>query len=360
MACPDPFVLAAGADPSSPDRAGVLAHAADCGACRAALADLLAALEGAPQTTAGAERAGLKALKGGSRLWIPLSAAAALLLAVGLFHRDAPQRPPETPALPAPAIPDDREVSLVLGRASALTLKPGSRAQVTAEGVTLLEGALWLEDPGEPLTLQAGGSKVEVTQATLLLEMGASPKVSFWLQEALASEGGARLVVLTGSARVKGTEVKAGEEMLLESGVVRPASALAWRGDEGWKGWEGLPLRLKEGAHPLAPEALQDGYVWEALVRRLNPEAALGLRFAAGGKGWQVPLGAPGAGALVRVRVEVRGGWVRLQAGGTEILRRPVEALQGKGGLDPAEARCGLRVWGGELEVVEARWKEGL
>ena len=376
--CPDPLSLARASEET-------LAHAADCGSCRRALADLAAlkGLEG--RVSAAGERAALRAVPQARRpLWIPL-AAAGLLLAAGLSvlgplssgKGRSPALGPSIPAsIPSFGVPGPdglleasaKGTSLVLGQSAALSLREGSRIRVRqgpGEAATLLEGALWLEDPGEPLTLRAGGALVEVERAELLLETLSLPEASgaSWVREALAAgEGRVRLAVLSGSAHVGALRISAGEEVLLGSegpGEVRPLGPLPWRGAAGWRRMEGLPAPLKEGAHSLAPGTLQDAYVWEAVFRRMHPAAGASVRLAAGGQGWEVPLGAPlGApGTPVRLRLEVRGGWVRLTAGSYEILRRPGQSLAGAAGLDPADPRCGLKVWGGDLELAESRWR---
>lgn len=392
-ACPDPLVLAEAADPAHLGRDQIHAHAASCARCRGILAELAA------EDVAVGPR-GRTALLGGihgarGRTWIPFAAAAALLVTAGglwsHFHfHSRDQRPgatatpsPSAPVPPAPFLASEGMLeaapegdSLILGQAGSLTLKGGSRLLIRRQGpapeLTLLEGALWLENPGEPLILRAGEAMVQVEDAVLLLERfpRARKTGALWLSEALASEveAGARLCVISGTVllRVEGQEerrLEAGQEALLQAGGklrVSPLGplSLSWRGDQGWARPAGLPLRLEAGEHALAHPAREDAWAWEALLRRADPRAAASLCFVADGKGWQVPLGVPWGepGKLLRVRMELRDGWVRLVAGPYEILRKPLAALPEMG--EPGPAIWGLKVWGGSLEVVDSRWRD--
>ena len=365
---------------------GSLAHLADCPSCRLALCEWEA--KSPALLSPRVERVIMTHVKRGAskRSWLLIaSAAAALLLGVlwpwvrdlrvpvlrpsgdGLARAES-QRPPASfvSAHPGGCLEAaSGDLSCVLGRTCSLTLRQGSRLSIPASGeIALVEGALWLEDPGESFTVRVGGARISVESATLSLERTQRRTVA-WLREASASEEGeARLCVLDGFVLIlrEGTpslKVLAGQEILFSSSGLRgpqPSGPLTWRGDGAWQSFL-IPGRLGEGVHPLAPRDLSESYAWEALIRRVDPSAGAAVLFPAGGKGWRVLLGKPlEQEGWLRVRVEVRGGWVLLQAGSYEILRRPVTTLAQ--GLSPAEdGICGVRVWGGDLEVAKARWR---
>lgn len=358
--CPDPLTLAELASgPPSSRRESLLRHAEGCGACRGALSDL-AAIRGLEQPLEPPvlDRA-VQPLRSPPRRWVPWAAAAALLLGVFLVRERVGQPPAPASSSPVAVRPLPKAWEAgpsFLGRASSLALREGSRARIAPGELLLLEGAAWVEDPGEPLILRAGEVPVQVEAGVFLLEL--RPKAFAWLQEAAASEGEAFLFVVSGSARVEGRMVEAGMRIPLEplGGPVR-FTDLPWRGDAGWQRLPGLPLLVTGGEQVLGPEPPPEAYAWELVFRRGEPTAAAGIRFAAGEKGWRLPLGEVlgGSGDWVRVRVEVQGGWARLLAGSRELLRQPVAALGA--GLEPVPPGLGLRSWGGVLEVKEARWK---
>lgn len=394
--CPDDLRLAAvaGGRPG-PDREAVLAHAADCPSCRAALAELSpSGTAGDAALSAAGLRAARKAFPRPRRPWIPLAAAASLLLAIPLLRFRTAGRA-ETPDAPPPgsgaasfpfhspspfhAAGTDRlldagaaDLEFPLGRAVTAVLRRGSRVQLLEEtALRVLEGTLWVEAPGEPIRILAGEAVVSAEETMLLVEMPRPAGAAGFpfLREALAGDAAGRLRVLSGAATVRRpgiavVRVAAGQELLLDA--ARPSQIPAdqpptWRGDGGWERTPGsLPARLREGRLVLAPpggEALRSSYVWETRFRRIDLTAGAAVCFEAGGRGWELPLGAPlGEGTgWVRVRVEVRDGWVRVRAGAYEMLSARVETLAGR--LETVAPVCGLRAWGGDLEIADSRWR---
>lgn len=359
MTCPQPLALAEAVSvPDSPGRREVLDHAAACRSCRQALADLMEG-ELLPLPPHAAGRI-LRLSRRSARAWIPWSAAAAVLAALLLPWRSEKPVPTGLPKAPhARTLPPagwDADPS-VFGRSGSVTLKPGSHARLQGSELVLLEGSAWVEDPGEPLTLRAGEGTAQIEAGVFLLER-VGPASFSWVPEALASEDGARLFVVSGSAKVGDLVVEAGMQIRLDSPEApAPFAGLPWRGD-GWQHLAGMPRRLGGGDHLLGPEPPPESFVWELLFRRSDRSAAAGVTFPAGGQGWLVPLGGPlgeGTGWL-RARLELRQGWVRLTAGSYEILRQPAEGLGLR--LEPGKPQLGLKSWGGELEVKESRWKE--
>lgn len=300
------------------------------------------------------------------RIPVPWAAAAALLLAATAFlafRTPETQKPPALSQATAPVALPDADRFLLAGRATAVTLRSGSRAEVIGTALKLMDGSAWVEDPGEPVEIRIPGGSISVTKGILLVEIPKT-EAAVWLRAACADEGGIRLLVVSGSALLipdggEPVAVTAGQEASLgASGVDGPRAAAspAWRGDGGWQRFQPMPMQWRDGVKVLAPGA--EAYVWEAVLRRSTPTATAGLRFRAAGRCWEMPLGAPLAQAegWLRVRVEVRGGLARIRAGSYEMLREPLATLERK--LDAVGGEPGLRVWGGDVEVSEARWKE--
>lgn len=394
MPCPAPIVLAELASGACGAEDALLGHVADCPECRQVLAELAALRPGGfPPLDAAAERRALSAaLPGHSQHAMRWAAAAALFLAAGLGLLLDPWRTAERPPGWTQEAPETAagspgwargfsrggllevtgsDATVVLGRTASLTLKSGSRAVFGSgeELPRLLAGELWLEVQGERVALRTSDAEIETDGATLW--MGARQGAGLaWLREAHAGEAGGLLIVLSGAAAVRvGQEgpiqVRAGEELALTPGAepYRAAGPPAWRGDGGWRRLlegEGLPRILPSGDHALVPETLPEAYLWEAVFRTRTSMPSVAVLFPAGpagGRGWQLPLGAAMADAPagLRVSVRVREGWVRVQAGPYEVLSLPASALGN--GLDAAGASCGLGVLGGEVELIECRWR---
>lgn len=275
-----------------------------------------------------------------SRLWIPAAAAALLLAVVALNWT-----PRSATVLPPAATPESPATVVLLGQASSAALKPGGRMELRSGLLHLLEGALWIEDPGEPLEIRLPGGALEILEARLLVEVLPPKRETAWIREARA-EGApeVRVWVESGAATLK-----------LENGERKPfgpgGEAPSWRGEGRWRPAPSLPARVRDGCWALK----EDASVWEAVLRRLDPSASVGVRFRSGGKLWEVPLGrvlleAPGR---LRVRVETAGGKVRIRAGSYETFAGAATDLVKR--LEPVQGEPGLRAWGGEVEIVEAR-----
>ena len=363
--CPDPLLLArAAAGENLPERETLVNHAAGCAACRQTLGDFAAAPD---PLSARAERAALGALPRRSRPWIPLAAAAALLLAAGIPFLRRPSQDPEAgaaPPSPEQASPfsaqEAGDRSLMAGRSGLLTLKAGSRAEMRGLETNLSEGILLLEARGETLRIRASGALLSCSEGKILGEGLPTPGQAGWIRDAWAGEAGGRAIALEGGAELRRPDggtllLRTGMEADLVSGPSRPATPPAWRGDGGWEHLTGLPLRLCQETRLLAPKDLAGDFVWEVLCRRLDPSAGAGICFPAEGGGWELPVGSPLAGGMLRIRVESRRGWVRIQAGPHELLKSRGEDLSRRAGA--GLNGCGLRAWGGKLEVLESRWK---
>lgn len=304
--CPLPETLGAYIERRlpAPETEEAEAHLAACPACRDAVL-LLSRLRASPAARFG---------------W-PAAAAALLLLALSVAwtRRDRPAPPASAP------VPSG-DTTLLVGRATSVTLRAGSRW----EGLRLLEGAAWIEDPGEPLSILVPGGAVQLTRASLRIEV-LPAKAAVWIRDAWAADASVRIWVRDGSAELKRPDGSI--EKLLPS----PAPG-GWTGETGWR-------RGPPAAEP---------YVWEALLRRKDPSASVSLRFPAGGRLWEVPLGAPllEAKDLLRVRAEAGSGRIRVRAGAYTLLDAPVASLEDR--MRPVDGMPGLRTLGG-IEVLEER-----
>jgi hypothetical protein len=227
----------------------------------------------------------------------------------------------------------------------------------------LERGSARLENPGEPIVLLVGDASLRLERGVVVAEREAppSPAVS-WISAAHAETPLPwRVVVLEGSALLTLGEgnhaLRAGQEFSPVSGL-RPATPLSWSGEEGWREVPGLPVRISEGVRPLG-EVPEGDYAWEALFRR---EAGTGMSvlLRLEDRGVSFPLGGAllrAGDSLVRVRVTVRRGWVRIEAGGERVFSaRIAEALRR---LPPAAPACGLQCWGGAADIHRARWRRG-
>lgn len=386
--CPGPLTLAAlVAGREVPSRETLLEHLAACEPCRAAIADIAGLrLEPIAPETAIASLASLHRPTWTARPWARAAVAAALLLTAGgawvVSARLAARPETVRSQVPVPGTPlagkegdllvaTGGDLCTVLGRSASAVLRRGSRLRMGSSACPpcLVEGMLWIEAAGEPVAVEAAGTRIEARDAVLLLCADVPSKAvgSTWVREADASEdGGAFVAVLSGSVTctVPGREpvvVRGGQEALLEAPADATAlrATLPWRGDAGWRRLpQATPFRLASGSHDLAPGLGMDGYVWEVVFRRLAPSVSVGVRFStdgAAGRGWELPLGAPLADERVRVSVQASGGWIRLLAGSYAFFDCSAASL-GRG-LDAGTAGCGLHVMGGEVEVLECRWR---
>lgn len=348
-------------------REGLLRHAEACDGCRGDLAAALAALEPGPLPDALRARA-LQALP---RRAVPRwhLAAAALLLAAGGFRfwrpfqavvaprRSAPRPLPSAPVSPFGA----RDRALGIGRSGSLSVRGASRVTVTGNRARLDEGILTVTARGETLEVGWEGGVLTLDEGEAMLEVREEARASAALLRDAFADGAprtARIWLLSGKARLVAGALP--EPLFLEGGkAVRVSGGrvavlrLPPPGGAGWTRSTDLPIVIRDAARDLAPPGLPEDYRWEAVLTRRTPEAAVALQFVAGGEGWRLPLGARLAGApgdWVRVGVEVREGWARVEVGGQEIAFRPLAALKGQ--AEPAGVSApGLRVWGGDVEV---------
>ena len=109
----------------------------------------------------------------------------------------------------------------------------------------------------------------------------------------------------------------------------------------------------------LAPEGAGLPLVVEVLLRKRDRTAEAALVFRCDGSGWQVPLGVrlPSEGQWVRIRVELGQDSVRILSGDREYLEASGPRLAGTFYACPAPAALTLQVFGGAVEVGEARWR---
>lgn len=307
--CPGPEEMSAYAEGRLGDPAALEGHLVSCPSCRRS-AIALSRIQ--PSRAA--------------RPWWPTAAAALLLMTLSLIW----VRRERTPALPSPSAPfASGDSTFLLGHATSVTLRAGSRWDPL---LGLLEGAAFVEDPGEPCRIRVPGGVVVTSKGSFLIEI-LPAKAVFWMKDACAAEASpVRIWVRDGSAELR---LDSGETTHLLPSPAPPG----WKGEAGWR---------KE-----APAS--EPYVWETLLGRRDPTASVSVRFPAAGKLWEMPLGAPllEAKDLLRVRVEVLDGWVRIRAGSYDVLEARVEGLPER--MRPVEGKPGLRVWGGKAEVLETR-----
>jgi hypothetical protein len=183
-----------------------------------------------------------------------------------------------------------------------------------------------------------------------------------WVASAWAEEGPGevllavrrgRLKVLSGARR---TILGPGQGMRLrgEAWSEDPRlSGRAWWGRGGWKGIVSTPVLLRDSARDFPEIPAGRDFVLEALVRKRDPSAELGLRIPFKGRTYEVPVGASLKGEG-RVRVEVASGCCLAWAGGDCLVRCRLEDL-GDRASEGAGSGVGLRAWGGDLEIREVR-----
>lgn len=293
-------------------KAGILEHLESCADCRAEVAAVLPAL---PKRR---------------KAWIPLLAAAAVLLAATLLPRSSPKpTPPSAPPVSA-SDPFVAAREIPFGRSALLTLREGARAEVKGNRVLWRAGDLCVDSRGEEVVLEWPGERLSFRDATVVLVD--APSTLSWLAEARASTGPSVFLV-------RG-----------EAGTL-PLSQAPWNPSTGWHTVPGG--RIRDGLLPLGNPA--GDFEWEALVRRPDERALFGAVWP----GWKFPLGygAVGpAGAWIRLRLERRQGWTRLVVGPVEVLRASDRDLAAKAYSSDSDSP-GIYAWGGDVEVAEARWR---
>lgn len=332
------------------------AHLASCPVCTRSLLELRRLVG----KTAAPRPAGIR----------PWAAAAALLLAVAAWQllripktappsAPGPQVAPETrepSGLPQPgsvwkAVEADAES--VLGESVCASLRQGSRLRLGLSPLemTLEGGALLLESSGEAVMLRLGEIQATMTDGALAAEMPPA-SVAWLLRDARASEA-PRLTVLRGQALLgTGQMLAAGQSL---------GQAASWQGSASWTRLlaNGEVAKVRDAARLFLQDPPEAGYVFEALVRKLERRAEAGLVFRAGGSGWEAPLGEnllPAQAGWSRVRIEAGQGWCMATVGMRKVVSRPVPEL-GRELASSGERGVGLKAWGGDLEVREARWR---
>ena len=392
--CPDParWVDLAEA-PESPGREPLLRHAEACEGGALELAAALAARQcretGEPPLPAPVHARALAAFRPRTpRRWRPIAAAAALLATAEAWilireplpREEAPASPPsrtEAAAGPNPfqdgQSPAGIDLILGAGRSGTLVLRAGSRTvREPGEPLRLVSGALELTARGEPCELAFSRTRISVETGELILEARKEPAASSagWplLTEALGAveeAPGARLSVLAGSAVLaaggRRLTLEAGQAAFLTGDALPEARTSDFTGPAVWREGKSLPRRFRDQTVDLAPgfgKKPLDDYAWEAVLTRTTPATAVILRFPAG-RGWELPLGfnlTGEPGTPFRVGVEVRRGWVRLEVGGREIAACSVSELAGQ--VQKSDGSVpGLRIWGGDAEILSARWR---
>ncbi len=260
----------------------------------------------------------------------------------------------------------------IVGRSVLVALRREGTVRVSGTDLELLSGALLLDSPGEAVRLRWGEARVSFSDAALSLETADGPpraaaSASAWMPRAeAASAPECHLAVLRGEVALDlgngRTLLRAGQAALLKGDVLSPEGAAghpAWQGASGW-------IQLGDG-DTLLQDAVRDflqapsggGYVMEALIRKRETTAELGLRLAAPDGVYETPvgpaLGGPETG-WTRIRMECRGGWFRAAVGETPIVSCPAQQLA-LAGRRSAGRGVGLRAWGGTLEVKQVRWR---
>lgn len=306
-------------------------------------------------------------------LW-PWAAAAALLVWFGI-SRIAPEKtriggqPPRTTQAPVPppvlrgsCQAEAEDLEGVVGRSVLVSLRRGSALAVEGPVLTLKRGACRVDAPGEAVSLKAGGSLLNLTDAAVSLEILEKTTSFSWLGSAhAAEEPEVRIAVWRGRVEAAGRTLDAGQGAMLRGQRLIPdAQALetAWKGIGGWLALESVSLR--NSIQEFLPYPPAEGYVLEALVRKRVPTAELGLRLPAADGVYEFPLGAllpPSEAAWTRLRVECHRGWCRAAAGQAELVSCPLSDL-GNTGRRAEGQGVGLRAWGGDVEVKEVRWRQ--
>ncbi len=336
------------------------AHLAACRRCRQALMGLQDLTRGAPAR---------------DRRWLPLAAASLLLTASAWWlasrHPDAAVAPPPASeplasgvsgALPLPGPGEvwnaaEGDAEALAGDAVLLALRRGGILRVGKQELTLEKGVLFVESHGERVTLRLGtlGTwKVEMDEGLLAAEVPAAPAFSWLLGEACAAEApDVRLTLVRGLARLTGPtgarEIRAGESL---------GEPLRWT-EAPW-----IPLAegvsaVRDGARVFLKDPPEGGYVFEALIRKRAASAEAGVLFQVLGRSWEVPVGGNLLAAKEgwsRIRVQADASGCSVALGGRLLVSCAAGQLERKL-CGASERGVGLRAWGGDLEVRDARWR---
>jgi hypothetical protein len=394
VACPTPDVWIAWlAGPEAPRGDLQLAHLEACPSCRGEVAALVKAEAPGEALPAGVRAQVLRRLEAARKvsrpragLWIPALAAALLLAAgIGVWRLLQVAQAPVAPTLPpspqvavrepAPlpaaggAWQAQGEVQATLGRAVAATLAPGSLLRWLPEPglvLALESGRLRLESPGESLTLAVGDLRVALAEGEIEagLDAVSAPHAGLLLGSAWAGDEGIPYVrVLRGAVRVQvgergpAQELQAGREARPDGAGGLSVLAAPAGGPSGWKTLGETSRTLKDGSlrFDLTPAG---DYRFEVLLRKRRATAECALGFVAAGVAYEIPLGsALGSGeGWTRLSVAVSGGWCRVTAGSRSVVSCALAQLPMKA---YPSAGPGLRAWGGDLELRDARWREG-
>jgi hypothetical protein len=348
------------------------AHLGDCQACRARLERVEVLDRAVRSEIPGMGRPFRRSGLPGRWAWAAGLAAAVL---IGVWRGASSRAPEPLPAAPATGTvatlpawdapsgllePRGEDRECLLGSSALVSLRAGGRVLLDppAHAVTLQQGALHADTRGDRLAIRVGEVLLEAEEATLCAEVleGRTPPFS-WLAAAHADEVPALSVVV----RRGRISLRAGDLLLAlqegEGGVWRQG-----RFDRGTPAcWEPAPWRkldvpalLRDGVLELPVPS--GGYLIEMLVSRKDPRAELGLRLAAGGRVFEIPVGSAWRGAgWTRLRLAVGGGRCRASVGGVPLVDSALEAL----GRWPEAAgkEPGIRAWGGDLEIRDVRWR---
>lgn len=315
--CPDPSVWVAW------ERGGLWdAHLESCPACRAELAALAEA---------------------GERRSLPfLKVAAGFLLVIGLAVWHFSRGPVTIPtALPPASSAPASWTEWMVGATGEVSLAPGARGRLEGAVLLLEHGEARVETSLDPIRVSLEGWRFEILDGEAVFR--ASPEaLSLWMGSAWAAEA-PPVTVIRGEVLVLG-----------EGRVLKPVPGVWVPDPRGWKSLDGGAWR--DGEKVLLPEASR--FTAELLVRKKSPNAEAFLLFRSEDRGWQAPLGAylPTSGAWVRVRLEV-GERIRVLAAGREYFSAAPAGIQAKAYPWAGAGAFGLRAFGGDLEIREARWR---
>jgi hypothetical protein len=236
----------------------------------------------------------------------------------------------------------------------ALRLRQAGRAEVSGTTITLHAGALAVESLGESVELRVGDLVATFQDAEVSLEAVLPAEPHAWLMRsayAAAPEG--RLAVWRGQATLRlGQEAR-----VLEAGQAFPEGASGiWRGCDAWTPCPASG-KLRDAALDL-PGPPEDEVLIEALVRKAEERAELGVGIPVGGVRYELPTGAGlGTGeGWTLLRVALQGGWCRVTVGEAVVVSCPRADLPRVTSQVPGRG-LGLRAWGGDIEVKHARWK---
>lgn len=385
MSCPDPNALAVLAE-GGEETSALREHLAGCAACRDTLEAIRAEIgdpEPPPKVEAALWEDTARALAPPRRRsWIPLAAAAGLLLCAGLWirSRTGPTPPAVPPSQDLPSwLPSgswtstrDGEPVLLEGGIGAVA-GPGTSLR-TGPGVLHLDaGELALEVPkGAGLSL---GSCARIESGRLWISAVEASRTGSLFRDAWAGGvPGLRLLLLEGKAFLKsadGSERPAapGERMALQDGAWTSlgkdpsprALALASALDaEAWSVTRGA-LPLKDGAWRLEGRAssacLGAGIPEGALTVRLRrPPAGSEVLLSFSGRAWVLgDWAARGFGAEAVLTVAFGPWGARGYANGRRAWAMDPKALATTLPASPEGGISGVRVSGSDVEILEAR-----